>query len=210
VKYVIFVCTHNAGRSQIAQAFFEKYAPPDVRAESAGQEPAVAIWPEVLEVMREIGIDISARKPKQLDVEMQLHADWGVTLACGGACPYLPGTVEDWEVDDPRGRSIDDVRRIRDEIEQRVRAFVETKLDAVRTDKTAHYLRLERVLPSLIDEFDGIRTPEEIRACTDAILDRYDDVPVRSFVLTLVRRSATECLRADVCDALEVRAAMPS
>jgi arsenate reductase (thioredoxin) len=208
VKYVIFVCTHNAGRSQIAQAFFEKYAPSDIRAESAGQEPAEAIWPEVVAAMQEVGIDISGRKPKQLDVEMQLHADWGVTLACGGACPYLPGTVEDWVVDDPRGRPIADVRRIRDEIEHRVREFVETKLDAVRADKTAHYLRLERVLPSLIDEFEGIRTPEEIRACTDAILGRYDDVPVRSFVLTLVRRGAKECLRADVCDALEVREAM--
>ena len=76
MKYVLFVCTHNAGRSQIAQAFFERYAPADIRAESAGEEPAAAIWPNVVEAMRELGIDISHRRPKKLDLEMQLHADW--------------------------------------------------------------------------------------------------------------------------------------
>jgi len=75
MKYVLFVCTHNAGRSQIAQAFFERYAPDDVRAESAGQEPADAIWPNVVEAMREVGIDLSGKRPKKIDLEMQLHAD---------------------------------------------------------------------------------------------------------------------------------------
>jgi hypothetical protein len=110
--------------------------------------------------------------------------------------------VEDWEIDDPHGRPIEEVRRIRDEVEERVRQFVETRLDEVRADKRAHDLRLVRMLPSLAEEFDGIRTPGEIRACADAILERYDDVPVRSFVLTLARRTASECLRDDVCDAL--------
>jgi hypothetical protein len=136
---------------------------------------------------------------------MQLHADFAVTLNCADTCPYVPATVEDWEIDDPRGRPIEEVRRIRDEIEARVREFVDTRLDEVRADKRAHELRLIRVLPSLVEEFDGVRTPEEIRACTDAILERYDDVPVRSFVLTLARRTAAECLRADVCDALADR-----
>jgi arsenate reductase (thioredoxin) len=205
MRYVLFVCTHNAGRSQMAQAFFEKHAPDDVRAESAGQQPADAPWPEVVEAMREVGIDISGRKPKKLDLEMQLHADFAVTLNCAASCPYVPATVEDWDIDDPRGRPIEDVRRIRDEIEERVRQFVETRLDEVRTDRTAHNLRLVRLLPSLAEEFDGVRTPDEIRACADAILERYDDVPVRSFVLTLVRRSASKCLREDVCDALAKR-----
>jgi len=79
MKYVLFVCTHNAGRSQIAQAFFERVAPDDLRAESAGQEPAAEIWPNVVEAMREVGIDISGRKPKKIEVEMQLHADKAIT-----------------------------------------------------------------------------------------------------------------------------------
>jgi arsenate reductase (thioredoxin) len=98
MKYVLFVCTHNTGRSQIAQAPFEKDGPQDVRAESAGQEPAEAIWPEVVEAMREVGIDLSTKKPKKIDLEMQLHADWAITLACGGTCPYVPGIVEDWDI----------------------------------------------------------------------------------------------------------------
>ena len=73
MKHVLFVCNHNAGRSQMAQAFFERLAPPDIRAESAGTEPAAAIWPEVVEVMREVGIDIADRKPKKLTREMQLR-----------------------------------------------------------------------------------------------------------------------------------------
>lgn len=205
MKYVLFVCTHNAGRSQIAQGFFEKYAPADVRAESAGQQPAEAVWPEVVEAMREVGVDISQRKPKKLDLEMQLHADFGITLNCAESCPYVPATVEDWEVDDPRGQSLDAVRQIRDEIEQRVRDFVDDRLDEVRADRTAHNLRLARLLPSLAEEFEGRRTPEEIRACADAILDRYDDAPVRSFVLTLAHRASSECLKSDVCDVLAER-----
>jgi arsenate reductase len=202
MQYVLFVCTHNAGRSQIAQAFFEKYAPDDVRAESAGQEPADAIWPNVVEAMREVGIDLSGRKPKKLDLEMQLHADFAVTLNCAASCPYVPTTVEDWEIDDPAGRPLEEVRVIRDDIERQIRDFVDNRLEEVRADRTAHAMRLERVLPSLVEEFEGRRTPEEIRACTDVILDRYGDAPVRSFVLTLARRAASDCLRKDVCEVL--------
>lgn len=199
MKYVLFVCTHNAGRSQIAQAFFEQHAPADVRAESAGQEPAEAIWPEVVEAMREVGVDLSQRRPKKLDLEMQLHADWAVTLACGGTCPYVPGMVEDWDVPDPAGRPLDEVRAIRDEIERRVLDLVENRLVVIRADRTAHDLKLERLLPSLVEEFERIRTPEQIRACADAVLDRFDEAPVRSFVLTLAERRARECLQADRC-----------
>jgi arsenate reductase len=204
VKYVLFVCTHNAGRSQMAQAFFERYAPDDVRAESAGQEPAAAPWPEVVEAMSEVGIDISKRRPKKLDLEMQLHADWAVTLACSGTCPYVPGVVEEWDVDDPHGKPMDEVRAIRDEIERRVVELVENKLDAIRHDSTSHQLRLQRLLPQLVDEFEGVREPEQIRACADKVLENYGEAPVRSFVLTLAYREARDCLREEECALLTV------
>jgi arsenate reductase len=202
MKYVLFVCTHNAGRSQMAQAFFERYAPHDIRAESAGQEPAEAIWPNVVEVMREVGIDISKRRPKKLDIEMQLHADWAITLACGGACPYVASIVEDWEIPDPAGKSLEEVREIRDLVDERVHEFVEQRLDAIRADHTAHQLRLARLLPNLIEEFEGIRLPDVIRGCADAILAEFDEAPVRSFVLTLADRRTRECLREEHCTVL--------
>ena len=90
MKYVLFICTHNAGRSQMAQAFFEREAPEDVRAESAGSDPGHEVWPTVVEVMREVGIDLSGRRPRKLLVEDQLHADWAVTMGCGDVCPYVP------------------------------------------------------------------------------------------------------------------------
>src|SRR5687768_7391075 len=114
MKRIVFVCNHNAGRSQIAEAFFNRHAPDDVRAESAGSHPGKVVWPEVVEVMREVGFDLGARRPRKLAVEMQLHADWAVTMGCGDACPYVPTTVEDWDVPDPAGRPIEEVRMIRD------------------------------------------------------------------------------------------------
>jgi arsenate reductase len=202
VKYVVFVCTHNAGRSQMAQAFFERHAPADIRAESAGQQPAQEIWPPVVEAMREVGIDISARKPKKLTLEMQLHADWAITLACGARCPFVPSTVEDWDLDDPAGKPIEEVRAIRDDVEARVHDLIDIRLAEIRADRTAHELRLQRLLPDLVEEFSGVRSDDEIRACADAILADYDDAPVRSFVMTLAHRRTRECLAAERCDAL--------
>jgi arsenate reductase len=202
VKYVLFVCTHNAGRSQMAQAFFERHAPDDVRAESAGQEPAREIWPAVVQAMGEVGIDISARQPKKLTLEMQLHADWAITLACGAQCPFVPSIVEDWDVDDPAGKTIEEVRAIRDDVEARIHDLIDNRLAAIRADRTAHQLRLQRLLPDLVHEFDGVRSDEQIRACTDAILAEYDASPVRSFVMTLAHRRTRECLAAERCDAL--------
>lgn len=203
MKYVLFVCTHNAGRSQMAQAFFERHAPADVRAESAGQQPRrEGVWPNVTEVMCEVGIDLSGRRPKKLALEMQLHADWAITLACGASCPYVPTTVEDWDVEDPAGRTLDEVRAIRDDIEARVVDLIDTRLDLIRADRTAHQLRLERLLPQLAGEFAGLRTDAEIRACADAILGEFADVPIRSHVLTLAHRKTRECLQAERCDAL--------
>jgi arsenate reductase len=111
MKYVLAACTHNAGRSQMLAAFLERHAPDDIRAESAGHDPAPAIWPNVLDAMREVGIDLSDRRPKKLELEMQLHADWAITLACGDSCPYVPGVVEEWDVPDPAGLSLEEVGR---------------------------------------------------------------------------------------------------
>ena len=202
MKYVLFVCTHNAGRSQMAQAFFDRHAPTDIRAESAGQEPAAEVWPGVVEAMAEVGIDLSRSRPKKLTVEMQLHADWAITLACGAQCPFVPTTVEDWDVPDPAGKSVDEIRSIRDAIEARVRDLLASRIDAIRADRTAHQIRLARLLPDLEREFDGIRSDAEIRACADAILGEYQDAPVRSFVMSLAHRRTRECLRREQCEVL--------
>jgi arsenate reductase (thioredoxin) len=203
MRYVLFVCTHNAGRSQMAQAFFERHAPADLRAESAGQEPADAIWPNVVEAMGEVGIDISDRTPKRIDLEMQLHADKAITLNCqGGSCPYVLGGIEDWEVDDPAGRPLEKVREIRDDIERRVRDLLENRADEIRGDRSGHDRRLAQLLPSLAADFAETKSGDEIRACADKILEEYDDAPVRSFVLTLADRRIRDCLRQEECEVL--------
>jgi arsenate reductase len=195
MKYILFVCTQNAGRSQMAQAFFEKHGPPDVRAESAGAEPAEAVHSVVAEAMREVGIDLGDRRPKKLTLEMQLHADWAITLACGAKCPYVPSVVEDWDVDDPAGQPIEEVRRIREDIEQRVTDLIETRIESIREDRRQHMMRMARLVPGLVNEFGGQLKDEEIRAIADEILDTYDDVPIRSFVMTLANRRAREILK---------------
>jgi arsenate reductase len=200
MKYVLFVCNHNAGRSQMAQAFFERHAPEDIRAESAGSDPARQVWPSVVQVMAEVGIDLADRKPRKLLREMQLHADWAVTMGCGDACPYVPTTVEAWDIPDPSTMELDQVREVRELIETQVRALIDTRLDAIRTDRTAHQRRLEQMLPGLAQEFEDRRDPATIRACADAVLSQYDDARVRSHVATLALRQTRECLRRDVCD----------
>ena len=201
MRYVLFVCTHNAGRSQIAQAFFEQHAPADLRAESAGQAPTDQVWPNVVEAMREVGIDISGRRPKKIDLEMQLHADKAITLNCQDTCPYVIGGVEDWEVEDPAGQPLEKVREIRDEIERRILDLI-ARADEIRADRSAHGRRLEQLLPSLVDEFGQRKPADEIRACADRILEDFDDVPVRSFVITLAERRIRDCLRQPTCAAL--------
>jgi arsenate reductase (thioredoxin) len=195
MKYVLFVCTQNAGRSQIAQAFFERHAPADVRAESAGDAPASEVHPVVVEAMREVGVDLSDRQPKRLTLEMQLHADWAITLACGAQCPYVPTTVEDWDIDDPSGGSLEEVRAIRDEIEDRVVNLVEHRIEDIREDRRQHRVRLAQLVPSLVAEFSGRLTDQEIRQIADEILESYDEVSVRTFVLTLANRRAREILK---------------
>jgi len=204
MKYVLFICTHNAGRSQMAQAFFEREAPEDVRAESAGSDPGHEVWPTVVEVMREVGIDLAGRKPRRLLVEMQLHADWAVTMGCGDVCPYVPSMVEAWDIPDPAGRPIDEVREIRDQVKEHVHRLIVDRLEEIQSDRSAHQWRLRHMLPTLVEKFEGRRTPEEIRACADAILGRYDDVPVRSHVMALANRAARECLEREHCDAMRL------
>jgi arsenate reductase len=117
---VLFVCIQNAGRSQMAQALLERLAPAH-EARSAGSRPAALVHPEVITAMSELGIELSERTPHRLDRDDMEWADVVVTMGCGDECPYIPGKrYVDWELDDPAGRPIDEVRRIRDEIERRV------------------------------------------------------------------------------------------
>ena len=119
---VLFVCLHNAGRSQMSKALFERAAGGRHEADSAGTEPAEHVHPEVVEVMREVGVDLSGRTPQKLSDELAEWADVIVTMGCGDACPYIPGKrYIDWDLPDPKGRPIEEVRAIRDDIAQRVR-----------------------------------------------------------------------------------------
>ena len=119
---VLFLCVHNAGRSQMAAALLEREAKGALTIYSAGSAPGELLNPAVLEVLHEIGIDISANKPKKLTEQMGLDADVIVTMGCGDACPYYPGKrYLDWELTDPAGASLEIVRGIRDEIHARVK-----------------------------------------------------------------------------------------
>jgi arsenate reductase len=127
---VLFVCRQNAGRSQMSQALFTGAAGGRHHALSAGTTPATQLHPEVLAVMNEIGIDLSDRTPELLTRELAEQADLVITMGCGDQCPYIPGKrYLDWELIDPAGRSLAEVRAVRDEIEQRVLTLIE-ELDA--------------------------------------------------------------------------------
>lgn len=129
MKTVLFVCVHNSGRSQMAEAFFNWLARGKARVISAGTDPAAAVDPTVVEVMREVGIDISDKKPKALTPETVEQADRVVTMGCGleGMCPATWVETEDWGLDDPKGKPIEKVREIRDEIRARVSQMVEAE-----------------------------------------------------------------------------------
>lgn len=124
---VLFVCIHNAGRSQMAAAYFARLADPArAIAISAGTEPAAHVHPEVVTTMREAGVELADAVPQRLTPERAAGAAWLVTMGCGEACPFVPGAkVEDWPVDDPAGRAAADVHRIRDEIRGRVAALID-------------------------------------------------------------------------------------
>ena len=127
MSHVLFVCLHNAGRSQMSQALFERAAGGRHTAESAGSvaDPAGHVHPEVVTAMAELGVDVSARRPQRLTHELAQRADLVVTMGCGDTCPYIPGKrYLDWELPDPKGRPVDEVRATRDEIERRVTALL--------------------------------------------------------------------------------------
>jgi arsenate reductase len=122
MKTVLFACVHNAGRSQIAAALFNELADPRAaRAISAGAEPGERVHPEVVDAMRELGIDLSSAVPRKLTPELAQQAQVLVTMGCGDRCPFVPGArVEDWPVQDPKGQPPHVVRMIRDDLERRV------------------------------------------------------------------------------------------
>jgi arsenate reductase (thioredoxin) len=125
MSQVLFVCLHNAGRSQMSEALFERAAGGRHTAASAGTTPADRVHPEVVGVMREEGIDLSDRVPQKLKREAAEQADVVVTMGCGDECPYVPGTQYiDWDLPDPEGRMIEEVRQTRDEIKRRVTELV--------------------------------------------------------------------------------------
>jgi arsenate reductase len=121
VSRVLFVCVHNAGRSQISQALFNRAAGAGHEARSAGSDPGDRVHPEVIAVMDEIGIDLREQTPKRLTRELAEWADLVVTMGCGDACPYIPGKrYLDWELEDPKGQSVEAVRATRDEAARRI------------------------------------------------------------------------------------------
>jgi arsenate reductase len=127
---VLFVCLHNAGRSQMSEALFSRAAAGRHEARSAGTEPAQGVHPEVIEAMREAGIDLSDRIPRLLERSDVEWADLVVTMGCGDSCPYIPGKrYLDWELEDPAGRPLEEVRATRDEIERRTAALL-SELDS--------------------------------------------------------------------------------
>jgi arsenate reductase len=124
---VIFACVHNAGRSQMAAAWFDQLADPSrARAVSAGTQPGTRVHPEVVLAMREVGIELAGNVPQLLSDALAVRASHLITMGCGDACPVVPGAVrDDWPLPDPKGRPIEEVRRIRDEIRDRVQALID-------------------------------------------------------------------------------------
>ena len=129
--YVLFVCVHNSGRSRMAQAFFNRIAKGEMLVLSAGTMPDEDVNPDVVQVMREVGVDISAEKPRLMTQDMVDNAFRIITMGCSveGVCPATFVETIDWELDDPKGRSLDEIRAIRDEIESRVIALWEDVRD---------------------------------------------------------------------------------
>ena len=127
MRIFIFACVHNAGRSQMSAAFFNQLADADTaHAISAGTHPAERVHPVVVDVMLEVGIDLSDAKPRKLTGELAGNAEMLITMGCGDECPYVPGLVrEDWPLPDPKGQGIESVREIRDNIRKRVMELIE-------------------------------------------------------------------------------------
>ena len=128
---VLFVCVHNAGRSQMAAAFLTALAKWEIEVRSAGSQPAEKVNPAAVEAMSELGIDMSAEIPKILTTEAVKESDVVITMGCGDECPYFPGKrYEDWVLEDPAGQGIDAVRPIRDEIKTRIEGLIDSLIPA--------------------------------------------------------------------------------
>ena len=127
MKTYIFACVHNAGRSQMAAAWLRQLANPDkAHAVSAGTQPGTRVHPEVLEAMREVGVDLSAAVPRKLTDELARGASMLITMGCGEACPLVPGLRrEDWPLEDPKGKPVERVREIRDEVRARIEDLIQ-------------------------------------------------------------------------------------
>jgi protein-tyrosine-phosphatase len=125
MSHVLFVCLHNAGRSQMSQALLERAAGGRHTAASAGTAPAERVHPGVMEAMREVGIDLADRRPRMLTRELAEQADVVVTMGCGDECPYIPGKrYIDWDLPDPAGRPVEEVRAVRDDIAGRIDGLI--------------------------------------------------------------------------------------
>jgi arsenate reductase (thioredoxin) len=129
MEHVIFACVHNAGRSQMAEAFFNDVADRSrVDAVSAGTQPADRVHPVVVDMMREVGFDLGGNRPQRLTDDLARRASLLITMGCGDECPYVPGLErDDWALDDPKGRPPEQVRAIRDAVRQRVDALVDAR-----------------------------------------------------------------------------------
>ena len=126
MEHVIFACVHNAGRSQMAAAFFNQMAEPTrAVATSAGTNPGEHVHPVVVDVMREVGLEVGGNRPQRLTSDLAQTASLMITMGCGDECPFVPGLEkDDWPLDDPKGRPLEEVRRIRDEVRRRVRELI--------------------------------------------------------------------------------------
>lgn len=186
VKTVLFACVHNAGRSQMAAAWFNVLADPSrARAISAGTEPAAHVHPEVVTAMNEVGVDLASATPQRLTDELAASATMLVTMGCGEACPVVPGLRrEDWPFDDPKGRALDDVRRIRDQI----RALVLRLIQHERWDDT------QGVFPNIVREHLDLvergKLGTEISTHPPRILMLYGSLRERSYSRLLTFEAA--------------------
>ena len=129
MKTVLFICVHNSGRSQVAEAFFNQMAKGRAKAISAGSQPADRVDPTIVEVMRESGIDISLNKPKLLTMKMMEGIYRAITMGCENTCPLTTVETEDWALEDPKDKPIEQVRKIRDEIKARVIRLIKAMVD---------------------------------------------------------------------------------
>ena len=129
MKTILFACVHNAGRSQMAAAWFNHLADPtQARGVSAGTEPGLRVHPEVVEVMKEVGIDLSTEQPQFLSDDLARSASMLITMGCGEACPVVPGLRrDDWPLEDPKGKPVERVRQIRDEVRSKVTSLIATE-----------------------------------------------------------------------------------